>query len=44
MEADEISDEEAFRTLQDSKARALLIGRRALVLLGAPERGGGQVP
>jgi hypothetical protein len=36
MEADEISDEEFFRTLQDSNVRALLIGRRALVLLGAP--------
>jgi len=36
MEPDGISDEEFFRILQDSRARALLIGRRALVLLGAP--------
>ena len=36
MEADGISDEELFRILQQSGARVLLFGRRALVLLGAP--------
>lgn len=36
MENDGLSDEEFFRVLQGSAARVLLIGRRALVLLGAP--------
>ena len=36
MSAGEFSDDEFFRTLQDSHARALLIGRRALIALGAP--------
>lgn len=36
MEGAEFDDEGFFRTLEASGARALLIGRRALVLLGAP--------
>lgn len=36
MEGSELDDETFFRTLQASGARALLIGRRALILLGAP--------
>ena len=36
MEASEFSDEDFFRTLQVCGARALLIGRRALIALGAP--------
>ena len=34
--AGEFSDEDFLRTLDASGARALLIGRRALILLGAP--------
>jgi hypothetical protein len=34
--AGEFSDEEFFRALAGSGARVLLIGRRALILLGAP--------
>ena len=36
MHAGELDDETFFRTLAHSGARALLIGRRALILLGAP--------
>lgn len=36
MPAGEFSDEEFVRTLAASGARALVIGRRALILLGAP--------
>ena len=36
MESDEFYDEDFFRVVQASGARALLIGRRALVALGAP--------
>jgi hypothetical protein len=36
MLAGEFSDEDFFRTLAASGARVLLIGRRALILLGAP--------
>ncbi len=36
MENDAFSDEDFFRALARSGARALLIGRRALVALGAP--------
>ncbi len=36
MENDAFSDEDFFRALSRSGARALLIGRRALVALGAP--------
>lgn len=36
MQAGEFSDEDFFRAVAGSGARALLIGRRALILLGAP--------
>jgi hypothetical protein len=36
VHAGEFSDEDFFRTLQASGARALLIGRRAMIALGAP--------
>jgi len=36
MQAGEFSDEDFFRALAASGARVLLIGRRALILLGAP--------
>jgi hypothetical protein len=36
VQNDEFYDEDFFRTLTSSEARALLIGRRALVALGAP--------
>jgi hypothetical protein len=36
VQNDEFYDEDFFRTLASSSARALLIGRRALVALGAP--------
>lgn len=36
MQAGEFSDEDFFRVVTESGARALLIGRRALILLGAP--------
>jgi hypothetical protein len=36
VESGEFSDEDFVRTLAESGARALLIGRRALVLLGVP--------
>jgi hypothetical protein len=36
VDAGEFSDEDFFRTLGASHARALLIGRRALIALGAP--------
>lgn len=36
MESDEFYDEDFFRAVSASGARALLIGRRALVALGAP--------
>lgn len=36
MQTGELDDEAFFRTLAASGARALLIGRRALILLGAP--------
>jgi hypothetical protein len=36
VQSDEFYDEDFFRTLSLSGARALLIGRRALVALGAP--------
>lgn len=36
MQAGEFSDEDFFRVVAESGARALLIGRRALILLGAP--------
>jgi hypothetical protein len=36
VQNDEFYDEDFFRTLTSSGARALLIGRRALVALGAP--------
>jgi hypothetical protein len=36
VHAGELSDEDFLRALSSSGARALLIGRRALILLGAP--------
>lgn len=36
VQADELSDEDFFRLLSASGARALVIGRKALILLGAP--------
>jgi hypothetical protein len=36
VEGSELTDEDFFRTVAQSGARALLIGRRALILLGAP--------
>jgi len=36
VQSGEFDDEEFFRTLAKSGARVLLIGRRALILLGAP--------
>lgn len=36
MKGEELDDEAFFRALDASGARALLIGRRALILLGAP--------
>lgn len=36
MEAGELYDEDFFRALAKSEARVLLIGRRALIALGAP--------
>jgi hypothetical protein len=36
VHAGEFSDEDFFRALAGSRARVLLIGRRALILLGAP--------
>jgi hypothetical protein len=36
MEASGFDELEFFRAIQNSGARALLIGRRALVLLGLP--------
>jgi hypothetical protein len=36
VRSDELSDEEVLRAVASSGARALVIGRRALILLGAP--------
>jgi hypothetical protein len=36
MKGSEFDETEFFRAIQDSGARALLIGRRALVALGIP--------
>lgn len=36
MDAGEFTDEDFFRTVSASGARVLIIGRRALILLGAP--------
>lgn len=36
MESELIDESDLYRTVADSGARALLIGRRAMVVLGAP--------
>ncbi|MEE8148427.1 MAG: hypothetical protein V3T24_12535, partial [Longimicrobiales bacterium] len=36
MKGSDFDESEFFRAIQDSRARALLIGRRALVALGIP--------